>query len=309
MWAFLGSYPTLGGPLTTNKNILNDLAADVTAEWAMHETNRGGFKSYYKNDEDKLKTEKLYSFSPDPTEKVSWSDITGNLLLRLFSQSELETFNPPDRWISYEEFLRRLAERCSNEEAEALIDKKLDKNTPGFSRELTMRYPVTIIEQTKDECMYSVSEIEAIEIKEFPVEKSKQDGVGKQLDEYAMPPSPSANIATDKQRRGRPEINPRRVALLKRIMIYVETTSDRTFAAKSLPGTSENLLKACKDFVKKMDSNATVFKGVSVAVMHKLVREAGFGFRRGPKRADESELWTELFGEILTKNDLENFRQ
>jgi hypothetical protein len=159
MWAFLGSCPDWG-------ESHGDLEDDLWGDWKTQEINRGGFKSYYDNDYHRTKTEKLHTRTC-VGETIQWDEILGKLQLRRFSRVEIEAFVPPDRWISYDQLLLRWCKWLSEKQAKKLIDNKLDKKGQGFSCELTMGYPVTKIDQTKEDCMYSMSEIEAIEAKEL----------------------------------------------------------------------------------------------------------------------------------------------
>ena len=161
IWVFLDPLENNGTNLDNDPNDLED--------YAIHGMDQGGIKSYFNNETERKRVLDIYNRAT-VGKTIGWDEILRNMYLRRFSRVEINSFTPPDRWISYDNLLTRWSKRCSKKEAEAIIDNKLDKDAPGILRELTMSYPVSVMDQTKEVCMYSISEIEAIEQKEFPLE-------------------------------------------------------------------------------------------------------------------------------------------
>jgi len=163
IWVFLEPLENNGTNLDNDPNNFED--------YAIHGMDQGGIKSYFNNETERKKVLDIYNRAT-VGETIGWEEILRNMCLRRFSHVEINSFAPPDRWISYDNLLARWSKRCSKKEAEALIDNKLDKDAPGILRELTMSYPVSVMDQTKEVCMYSINEIEVIEQKEFPLEST-----------------------------------------------------------------------------------------------------------------------------------------
>lgn len=164
IWVFLDPLENNGTNLDNDPNDLED--------YAIHGMDQGGIKSYFNNDTKRKRVLDIYNRAT-VGETIGWEEIFRNMFLRRFSRVEINSFAPPDRWISYDNLLARWSKRCDKKEAEVLIDNKLDKDAPGILRELTTSYPVSVMDQTKEVCMYSISEIEVIEQKEFPLESTK----------------------------------------------------------------------------------------------------------------------------------------
>ena len=288
IWIFLGSYPHFD-------IARGDLDDEINGDWTTHETNMGGFSSYYDNKDDKTKTEEIHNRAC-VGETIEWNDILDNLFRRRFSQAEIESFTPPDRWISYHKLLARWTKRCSKQ---ALINKKLDRDGPGVLRELTMSYPVLIIEQTKEDCMYSVNEIEAIEEKEFPSEitdegKATTESVG-EPEGISISYQSSGNVAT-KAKNGRPKTRHQKAELLRRIITQFETAAGCEF------------IDASQRFLDTMNIKPRIFTSTE-DTMKTWLRLSGFRFKVGRTRKGEEKFWTRLCPETLSKTHPEVFRR
>ena len=149
MWVFFGGYHYFDED--------PDDPDEDSQDW--REANDGGFKSYFENDKDMRRALDLFG-RVDEGDTIKWEEIRQNLHLRRFSRAEMETFTPPDRWISCEQLLRRWSKLIDKDDAAAKISN------------LRMDFPVRIVDQTKDMFMYSRNEADLME-QEFRTQSSE----------------------------------------------------------------------------------------------------------------------------------------
>jgi hypothetical protein len=285
MWVFLEPLENNGTNLDNDPNNLED--------YVIHGMEQGGIKSYFNNDTERRKVLDIYNRAT-VGETIGWNEVLRNMCLRLFSRSEINSFVPPDRWISYDKLFARWSKRCDKKEAEAIIDNKLDKDAPGILRELTMSYPVSVMDQTKEVCMYSINEIEIIENKEFLSELTDVEELGTETTGHFVTPSvthASSEPVTTITRGGRPrEIN-KKVCMLRQIITHM--TAVKMIQLNVLPGSSADLLDACQRIEKAKTGRIKVFK-TTEGTFKKWLIAAGYRFKPGRTLKDEEKFWTKL---------------
>lgn len=186
MWAFLGkvAFP------------------DESDEWVLIGPNAGGFTSYFYDAANATEIDSFILCGKDIGEK----EVNARLMKSMFSNAEIEGFNPDERWIPYRTLLQQWTERVGENDAEALINSNAD------SGELEEYYPFAKNCEIKGEAIFSLKQLLQIERNALPEVGKYKSSTDEAHASEAQPSSPTAPLESTDERRSKIDLTRERGA-------------------------------------------------------------------------------------------------